>query len=321
MSRALITGGAGFLGSHFCDRLLAEGIDLVIADNLVTGRRANVAHLARDRRFEFMEQDVSEPFDVAGPLDYVLHLASPASPPDFKRIPFETLRAGSYATHNALEIARKKGARFFLASTSEVYGDPPAAHHPQREDYWGNVNPIGERSVYDEAKRYAEAVTMAYRREFGTETRIVRIFNTYGPRMDPDDGRVVTNFVRQALRGEPLTLYGDGLQTRSFCYVSDNIDGLYRLLMSDETLPVNIGNPIEWTVRELAEKVVELTGSSSELITVEIPFVDDPKQRRPDISKAKRVLGWAPKVSVEDGLRKTIEHMRAEFGAGGESRG
>jgi dTDP-glucose 4,6-dehydratase len=242
-----------------------------------------------------------------------MHMASPASPPDFKRIPFETMRAGSFATHVMLDIAHQKKARFFIASTSEIYGDPPAEHHPQVESYFGNVNPIGPRSVYDEAKRYAETATMAYQREYGLETRIVRIFNTYGPRMRPDDGRVVTNLICQALRGEEMTLYGEGTQTRSFCYVSDLIDGIYRLVLSDEKEPVNIGNPIERTVRELADLVKALTGSKSPVVTVPLPFKDDPRQRRPDISKAKRVLGWEPKVSIEDGLKLTIEHLRKEI--------
>lgn len=310
MARILIAGGAGFVGSHACDRLVAEGHEVVVADNCVTGRLANVAHLLDKPGFTFLDRDVSEPFDVDGPLDAVMHLASPASPDDFRRIPIPILRAGSYATHNLLDLARAKGARFLLASTSEVYGDPPAEQHPQREEYFGNVNPIGPRSVYDEAKRYAEAATMCWRREFGLETRIVRIFNTYGPRMRPDDGRVVTNFAAQALRGEPLTLYGTGSQTRSFCYVTDLVDGILRLLWSEEALPVNIGNPIERTVRELAELVLKLTGSSSPLVTVPQPFQDDPKQRRPDISKAKRVLGWEPRVPIEEGLRNTIDYLR-----------
>ena len=243
-----------------------------------------------------------------------MHLASPASPVDFKRIPFETMRAGSYGTHVMLELAWRCGAVFFLASTSEVYGDPPAEHHPQVESYWGNVNPNGPRSVYDEAKRYAEAVTMAYHRQYGLETRIVRIFNTYGPRMRPDDGRVVTNLVCQALRGEPLTLYGTGSQTRSFCYVSDLAAGLYRLLLSQEDSPVNIGNPIEFTVRELAELILEMTGSKSPVVTVPLPFEDDPRQRRPNISKAKQQLGWEPHVPLKEGLAQTIAYLRAEIG-------
>jgi dTDP-glucose 4,6-dehydratase len=314
MGSILISGGAGFLGSHMCDRLLAEGHDVLCADNCITGRKANIAHLEGHDRFAFINQDVAKPFHVDRPLDFVLHLASPASPPDFKRIPFETMAAGSYATHNLLEIARENGARFFLASTSEIYGDPPPEHHPQVESYFGNVNTLGTRAVYDEAKRYAEALTMAYQREHRLETRIVRIFNTYGPRMRPDDGRVVTNFICQALRGEPLTLHGDGSQTRSFCFVSDLIDGMYRLVMSDESMPVNIGNPGEFTMRELAEKIRELTASTSEIGSIPQPFPDDPRQRKPDITKAKNVLGWEPNVSLEEGLKKTIEYLRNELG-------
>ena len=312
MSRTVVTGAAGFLPSYICDRLLEAGHEVIGFDNFITGRRENVRHLADNPNFQLIEQDVSVPFEVEGDVDYVMHLASPASPPDFKRIPFETLRAGSFASHVALEIAHEKNARFFLASTSEIYGDPPPEHHPQREDYWGNVNPNGPRSVYDEAKRYAEAVTMAYHREYGLETRIVRIFNTYGPRMRADDGRVVTNFISQALRGEPLTLYGDGTQTRSFCFATDTAEGIFRLLMSDEQEPVNIGNPDEFTVRELAELVLELTGSTSEITTVPLPFSDDPKQRKPVIEKAKRVLGWEPTIALRDGLVPTIEYLRGE---------
>lgn len=313
MERVVISGGAGFLGSHLCERMLEDGLAVVVFDNFITGRRKNIEHLFGHPHFTFVEQDVSVACDVEGSVDYVMHLASPASPADFKRIPFETLRAGSFATHIMLDLARRKGARFFLASTSEVYGDPPPEHHPQVETYFGNVNPNGPRSVYDEAKRYAEAVTMAYHRQYDLDTRIVRIFNTYGPRMRPDDGRVVTNLVSQALRGEPLTLYGDGLQTRSFCYVLDLIDGFCRLLRSEETTAVNIGNPGEFTIRELAELVIELTGSQSKIISVPLPFVDDPKQRRPDISKAKRILDWEPRISLHEGLAKTIEYLRSEL--------
>ena len=312
MSRTVVTGAAGFLPSYICDRLLKDGHEVIGFDNFITGRRENVQHLSDNPNFQLIEQDVSVPFEVEGDVDYVMHLASPASPPDFKRIPIETLRAGSFATHVTLEIAREKNARFFLASTSEIYGDPPPEHHPQREDYWGNVNPNGPRSVYDEAKRYAEAVTMAYHREYGLETRIVRIFNTYGPRMRADDGRVVTNLVSQALRGEPLTLYGDGTQTRSFCFATDTAEGIFRLLMSDEQDPVNIGNPDEFTVRELAELILELTGSESEITTVPLPFSDDPKQRKPVIEKALRVLGWEPTIKLRDGLAPTIEYLRGE---------
>ncbi len=314
MGSVLISGGAGFLGSHLCDRLLAEGHDVLCADNCVTGRMQNIAHLNDNPKFSFLSQDVSIPFEVDRPLDFVLHMASPASPPDFKRIPFETMTAGSYGTHNMLAIAREKGARFFLSSTSEIYGDPPPEHHPQVETYSGNVNVLGTRSVYDEAKRYAETVTMAYQREYKLETRIVRIFNTYGPRMRPDDGRVVTNFICQALRGESLTLHGDGSQTRSFCFVDDLVDGIYRLIMSDEPLPVNIGNPGEFTMRELADKILAITGSASEIITIPQPFEDDPRQRKPNITKAKTVLGWEPKIDLDAGLEKTIEYLRGELG-------
>jgi len=313
MERVVITGGAGFLGSHLCDRMLADGLAVVVFDNFITGRRKNIEHLLNHPNFTFAEQDISIACGVEGHVDYVMHLASPASPADFKRIPFECLRAGSFATHVMLDFARKKGARFFLASTSEVYGDPPPEQHPQVETYFGNVNPNGPRSVYDEAKRYAEAVTMAYHRQYDLDTRIVRIFNTYGPRMRPDDGRVVTNLVCQALRGEPLTLYGDGSQTRSFCYVSDLIDGFCRLLRSDETTPVNIGNPTEFTVRELAELILEFTGGKSKLVTVPLPYADDPKQRRPDISKAKRILGWEPTIPLREGLVRTIDYLRTEL--------
>jgi dTDP-glucose 4,6-dehydratase len=313
MGRVIMSGGAGFLPSHLCDLLLAEGHEVVAVDNFITGRKENVAHLNGKNGFELIEQDISEPFDVDGDADFVMHLASPASPPDFKTIPFETMKAGSYGSHNMLELARRKGARYFLASTSEVYGDPPPEHHPQVEEYWGNVNPNGTRSVYDEAKRYAEAVAMAYHREFDVEVRIVRIFNTYGPRMRPDDGRVITNFVTQALNGEPITLYGDGSQTRSFSFVTDTAAGIYKLLLSDESTPVNIGNPGEFTMRELAEIVLELTGSNSEIICVPQPFSDDPKQRKPNISKAKRVLDWEPTVPLRDGLQKTIDHVREEI--------
>lgn len=315
MPRVLISGGAGFLGSHLCDRLLAEDWDVTAVDNLITGRTGNVQHLEKNSRFHFLQQDVTKPFTYDGPLDYVMHLASPASPPDFKTLPLETLRAGSYGTHGMLELARQHGARFFLASTSEIYGDPPAEHHPQKEEYWGYVSCTGLRSVYDEAKRYAEAATMAYHRHYGLETRIARIFNTYGPRMRPDDGRVVTNFACQALRGEPLTLYGEGTQTRSFCYVSDLVEGFYRLLLSDEEAPVNLGTTEEYTVRQVAEIILELTGSASEIVCVPQPFQDDPRQRKPDISKARRILGWEPEVDFKEGLRRTIDYLKRELGA------
>ncbi len=305
--RVLITGAAGFLGSHLVDRFLADGHAVVGLDNFITGRPDNVAHLMGNERFEFVRHDISDHTYVAGALDGVLHFASPASPVDYLEFPIQTLKVGALGTHNALGIAKAKGARFFLASTSEVYGDPLV--HPQPESYWGNVNPIGPRGVYDEAKRFAEAMTMAYHRAHGVDTRIVRIFNTYGPRMRPRDGRVVSNFIVQALRGEPLTVYGDGSQTRSFCYVSDEIDGIYRLFARGDAHPVNIGNPREYTVRELAELVVELTGTSAPIVERELP-VDDPKVRRPDISRARAMLGWEPEVPVREGLARTIAYFR-----------
>ncbi|MBL8977313.1 MAG: SDR family oxidoreductase [Gemmatimonadetes bacterium] len=309
--RVLITGAAGFLGSHLTDRFLAEGHDVVGMDNLITGARENVAHLDGNRRFQFVLHDVSRFIQVDGPLDGVLHFASPASPIDYLELPIQTLKVGSLGTHNALGLAKAKGARFFLASTSEVYGDPQV--HPQPESYWGHVNPVGPRGVYDEAKRFAEAMTMAYHRYHGIDTRIIRIFNTYGPRMRARDGRVVSNFVVQALKGEPLTIYGEGQQTRSFCYVSDEVDGIYRLFMSDHTEPTNIGNPNEFTVRQLAEKVLALTGSSSKIEQRPLP-TDDPKVRRPDITKARTLLGWEPKVELEEGLRHTIAYFRSQLG-------
>jgi dTDP-glucose 4,6-dehydratase len=301
-----VTGGAGFVGSHLCGRLLAEGHAVLCADNLVTGSEENVAHLRGDPGFEFVDHDVAAPMDpraVTGPLEVVYHFASPASPKDFGRVPVEILKAGSFATHNLLELAREKGARFVLASTSEVYGNPLV--HPQDEDYLGNVDPVGPRGVYDEAKRYAEAATMAYHRHHGLATRIVRIFNTHGPRMRPDDGRMIPNFIGQALRDEPLTVYGDGSQTRSVQYVDDLIEGVLRLAASGETRPVNIGNPVEYTVRGLAELILELSGSASELVSEPLP-ADDPKQRRPDISRAREVLGWEPRVGAREGLEKTL---------------
>ncbi len=309
--RVLITGAAGFLGSHLTDRFLAEGHDVVGMDNLITGARENVAHLDGNRRFQFVLHDVSRFIQVDGPLDGVLHFASPASPIDYLELPIQTLKVGSLGTHNALGLAKAKGARFFLASTSEVYGDPQV--HPQPETYWGHVNPVGPRGVYDEAKRFAEAMTMAYHRYHGIDTRIIRIFNTYGPRMRARDGRVVSNFVVQALKGEPLTIYGEGQQTRSFCYVSDEVDGIYRLFMSDHTEPTNIGNPNEFTVRQLAEKVLALTGSASKIEQRPLP-TDDPKVRRPDITKARTLLGWEPKVELEEGLRHTIAYFRSQLG-------
>jgi len=304
--RALVTGGAGFLGSHLCDALLGEGYSVVAADNLLTGRLSNVEHLRKDSRFEFIEQDVCEPIRC-GAVDYVFHFASPASPVDYAAHGIETLKVGSYGTFEALEIARKHGARFMMASTSECYGDPLV--HPQTETYWGHVNPIGPRSVYDEAKRFSEAVTMAYHRYHKVDTRILRIFNTYGPRMQINDGRVVPNFMGQALRGKNLTVYGDGSQTRSFCYVSDEIDGIVRLSRSAEHEPVNIGNPDEFTIMECAKRVIAITGSSSTIQFEPLPK-DDPKQRRPDISKARRLLAWAPRVQLEDGLKLSLDYFR-----------
>jgi dTDP-glucose 4,6-dehydratase len=309
--QALVAGGAGFLGSHLCDRLIERGDSVVCVDDLSTGRIANIAHLTGHDRFRFIEHDVVEPGLEAlvgdGRLDVVANLASPASPPEYLRRPIATLDVGSIGTRNLLELARAHAARFFLASTSEVYGDPLV--HPQVETYWGNVNPIGERSVYDEAKRFAEALTMAYHRAHGLEVRIVRIFNTYGPRMQPDDGRVVTNFVHQAMRGEPLTVYGDGSQTRSFCYVDDEISGFLALIDSDVTGPVNIGNPDEFTMLELAQTVLELTGSDSLIVFRPLP-ADDPRLRRPDITLANIALEWEPVTSLTDGLRSTIEWIR-----------
>ncbi len=305
--RMLVTGAAGFLGSHLCDRLIASGHSVVGMDNGITGNRANIADLERQAAFTLIEHDVSRYIEVDGPLDGVWHFASPASPVDYLQLPIQTLKVGSLGTHNALGLAKAKKARFFLASTSEAYGDPIV--HPQPETYWGNVNPIGPRGVYDEAKRFAEAMTMAYHRYHGVDTRIVRIFNTYGPRMRPHDGRVVSNFIVQALAGEPLTVYGDGSQTRSFCYVDDLIEGIARLYERGGADPVNIGNPGEFTVRELADLVLRLTGSRSQVVFRPLP-TDDPKQRCPDISQARRVLGWEPKVPLEEGLRHTIGYFQ-----------
>jgi dTDP-glucose 4,6-dehydratase len=310
--KVLITGAAGFLGSHLTDRFLAEGHEVIGMDNLITGARENIAHLEGNPRFRFVLHDVSQYISVEGPLDGVLHFASPASPIDYLELPIQTLKVGSLGTHNALGLAKAKGARFFLASTSEVYGDPQV--HPQPESYWGHVNPVGPRGVYDEAKRFAEAITMAYHRYHGIETRIIRIFNTYGPRMRARDGRVVSNFVVQALKGEPLTVYGEGQQTRSFCYVSDEVDGIYRLFMSDLTDPTNIGNPNEFTVRQLAELVLRMTGSKSKIEQRPLP-TDDPKVRKPDITRARTLLGWEPKVTLEQGLEQTIAYFARQFGA------
>lgn len=307
--RVVITGAAGFLASHLTDRFLANGDAVVGIDNFLTGRPANLAHLAGNPKFEFIEHDVSTPYDVEGPVDGVLHFASAASPPDYQEYPIETLLVGSEGTRYGLELAKRKGARFFLASTSEVYGDPQV--HPQPETYWGYVNSIGPRSMYDEAKRFAEAMVMAYHRTHGVDTRIVRIFNTYGPRMRPEDGRVVSNFLVQALQGKPLTMYGDGSQTRSFCYVSDEVEGIFRLFNSDRTLPTNIGNPIEFTMLELAQQVLAVTGSSSKIEFLPLPG-DDPKVRQPDITVARTVLGWEPKVPLREGLEKSLPYFQGE---------
>jgi len=305
--KVLVTGGAGFLGSHLCDRLLAEGHDVVGMDNLLTGNLRNIAHLEKEPRFRFVQHNVTRYIQWDGSLDAVLHFASPASPIDYLELPIQTLKVGSLGSHNALGLALATKARFLLASTSEVYGDPQV--HPQPETYWGNVNPIGPRGVYDEAKRFAEAITMAYHRAHAVDTRIVRIFNTYGERMRPRDGRVVPALIGQALAGEPMTVFGDGSQTRSFCYVSDLIDGIYRLLLSSETDPVNVGNPAELTVLEFARTIQKLTGTRSEIVFKPLP-VDDPKVRQPDITRAKTILGWEPKVPLEEGLLRTIEYFR-----------
>ena len=304
--RALVTGGAGFLGSHLCDARLAEGWRVVVVDNLLTGRRANLAHLKNESRFEFLEQDICDPFDP-GRVDYVFHFASPASPVDYTIHGIPTLKVGSLGTFHALEVAHKYHAKFLVSSTSECYGDP--LEHPQKETYWGNVNSIGPRSVYDEAKRFTEAVTMAYHRYHQVDTRIVRIFNTYGPRLQLNDGRVISNFMKQALRNQPLTVYGDGSQTRSFCYVSDEIEGFLRLANSDEHLPVNIGNPNEFTILECAREVLQVTGSKSEIAYRPLP-PDDPKQRQPDITKARQLLGWEPRIQLTQGLQLSLEYFR-----------
>jgi dTDP-glucose 4,6-dehydratase len=312
--RLLVTGAAGFLGSHLCDRLLAQDHTVVGMDNLLTGTPANLAHLGHHRGFQLVRHDVSTFIDVPGPVDGILHFASPASPIDYLEFPIPTLKVGALGTHNALGLAKAKGARFLLASTSEVYGDPLV--HPQPESYWGNVNPVGPRGVYDEAKRFAEAMTMAYHRYHRLDTRIVRIFNTYGPRMRPRDGRVVSNFIVQALRGEPLTMYGDGSQTRSFCYVDDLIEGIVRLFElggGGSAEPTNVGNPHEFTVRQLAERVLALTGSRSAVVEHPLPE-DDPRVRRPDITRARETLGWEPRVPLEDGLRRTIDYFRGIVG-------
>ncbi len=312
--RTLITGGAGFIGSHLCDRLLAEGHEVICMDNFITGSPDNIAHLIGHERFHFIHHDVTNFIYVEGPLDYVLHFASPASPADYLKYPIQTLKVGALGTHKALGLAKAKGARFLLASTSEVYGDPLV--HPQPEDYWGNVNPVGLRGVYDEAKRFAEAMTMAYHRYHGVDVRIVRIFNSYGPRMRLDDGRALPTFMTQALKGEPITVYGDGSQTRSFQYIDDLVEGIYRLLMSDYVGPVNIGNPEEISILEFAKEIIELTGSKSEIVFKPLP-ADDPKVRQPDISLARRVLGWEPKVSRREGLRRTLEYFKQRLGLTG----
>ena len=310
--RAVITGGAGFLGSHLCDRFIAEGWEVLSLDNLITGVEANHAHLAKNAKFQSRNVDVCEPISVDGTVDYVLHFASPASPFDYLKFPIETMRVGSVGTQNALDLARAKKAKFFIASTSECYGDPEVT--PQPEEYWGNVNPIGPRAVYDEPKRFSEAMTMAYHRYFEVDTHIVRIFNTYGPRMRLNDGRALPNFVHQALTGKPITVYGEGKQTRSFCYVSDLIDGIYKLAMSDEHMPTNIGNPQEITILQFAEKIREHFENAPKIIFEPLPQ-DDPKQRCPDISKAKRLLGWAPKVGLAEGLKITMDHFKRDFAA------
>ena len=314
--RILITGGAGFLGSHLCERFLAEGYEVIAMDNLITGNTDNIAHLVKNERFTFIKYDVTNYIFIDGPVDAILHFASPASPIDYLELPIQTLKVGAMGTHKVLGLARQKNARFLLASTSEVYGDPQV--HPQPESYYGHVNPIGPRGVYDEAKRFAEAMTMAYHHTHKIETRIVRIFNTYGPRMRLRDGRVVPNFIAQAIKGEPLTIYGDGLQTRSFQYVDDLVEGVYRLLHSDEVEPVNIGNPGEFTIKEFAEVVNRLTDNPAGVIYKNLRTPDDPQTRQPDISKAQRVLNWKPEVTLEDGLKQTIPWFREELKRRGE---
>jgi dTDP-glucose 4,6-dehydratase len=305
--RILVSGAAGFIGSHMCDRLLAEGHAVVAVDNFLTGSERNVAHLAGNPQFRLIRHDIAQPLALDGALDAALNMASPASPKDYLQHPIATLDVGSAGTRNMLELARAKGARFLLTSTSECYGDP--LEHPQSETYWGNVNPVGPRSCYDESKRFGEALTMAYHRTYGVRTNIARIFNTYGPRMKLDDGRVVPAFIDQALRGEAMTIFGDGSQTRSFCYVSDMVEGIYRLMQSDERYPVNLGNPNEMTIREFAAQIRSLTGSSSPIVNRALPE-DDPRQRQPDISKARRLLGWEPRVPLEEGLRLTLDYFR-----------
>src|SRR3954452_12421102 len=311
--RTVITGGAGFVGSHLCERFLAEGDEVICVDNLLTGHRRNLVHLMGHPRFHFIEHNISEPLQIDGVVDHVLHFASPASPADYLAHPIPTLKVGSLGTHNALGLAKSKGARFLLASTSEIYGDPEV--HPQREDYWGNVNPIGPRGCYDEAKRFSEAIVMAYHRAHGVDTKIIRIFNTYGERMRLDDGRVLPNFVGQALRGESLTVYGNGSQTRSFCYVSDLVEGIYRLLFTEFHEPVNLGNPDEVSILEFAREILDLSGSPSKLVFRPLPQ-DDPKLRQPDITRARQLLGWEPKVDRHEGLKRTLDYFRGEVPAG-----
>ncbi|HIE43106.1 MAG TPA: SDR family oxidoreductase [Nitrospinaceae bacterium] len=309
MPRTLITGGAGFLGSHLCEYILDKGHEVICMDNLITGSKDNIAHI-KSERFEFVEHNVSEFINLQGDLDYILHFASPASPIDYLELPIQTLKVGALGTHNVLGLAKAKKAVFFLASTSEVYGDPLV--HPQPEDYWGNVNPIGPRGVYDEAKRFAEAITMAYHRTHGINTKIIRIFNTYGPRMRVNDGRAIPNFLKQALTGKNLTVYGDGSQTRSFCYVSDLVEGIYRLLTSDQNEPINIGNPKEMTIKEIAEKILHATNSKSKISFVPLPE-DDPKVRQPDITRAKKYLNWEPVVELDKGLQTTLKYFREQL--------
>jgi dTDP-glucose 4,6-dehydratase len=307
METAVVTGGAGFLGSHLCDKLLLEGLKVICIDNLITGNVNNIAHLAGNENFKFIKHDVTNYIFIPGKVNYILHFASPASPLDYLQLPIQTLKVGSLGSHKALGLAKEKKARFLLASTSEVYGDPDI--HPQREDYWGNVNPIGPRGVYDEAKRFAEALTMAYQRYHNVETRIARIFNTFGTRMRAKDGRAIPNFIMQALQGEPITVYGDGSQTRSFCYITDQVDGLFKLLISDENEPVNIGNPEEISVLEIAKEIIRLTKSKSKIVFEELPE-NDPKVRQPDITKAINKLGWKPIIKREEGLKDTIEYFK-----------
>ncbi|MBI5038221.1 MAG: SDR family oxidoreductase [Nitrospirae bacterium] len=309
MARVLVTGGAGFIGSYLCERFLQEGYEVICMDNLITGSVDNIGHI-KDSRFSFIHYDVTNYVYVQGKLDYILHFASPASPLDYLEYPIQTLKVGSLGTHKALGLAKEKGASLLIASTSEVYGDPLI--HPQNEDYWGNVNPIGPRGVYDEAKRFAEALTMAYQRYHKVDTRIVRIFNTYGPRMRIKDGRAIPNFIAQALKDEDVTVYGDGAQTRSFCYITDLVEGIYRLLMSDYNLPVNIGNPHEMTVARMAKEIISLTGSKSRIVQMPLPE-DDPKVRQPDITRAKTILGWEPRVELREGLRHTIGYFRKKM--------